>query len=65
MLVPFKLHSATADKENEDLPDYPDDASPVRGDHNLARMGEVTPAKDKALNLVKSVGSFLSNSFYW
>ena len=51
-------------KENEKLPDYPEDDSPVRGEANMARMG-ATPKAERGWGFVRAVGDFLTNSFYW
>lgn len=57
---------ATAEKENVQLPDYPEDDSPIKGNNNMARNGGI-PAdnKQQGWNFMKSMGNFLSNSFYW
>jgi len=64
VFVSFKV-TLPADKENEEeMPDYPDDDSPIRGTSNLARMGHKEGEK-RDWGFVRSVSSFLSNSFYW
>ncbi|KAI0231790.1 hypothetical protein LSAT2_017852 [Lamellibrachia satsuma] len=64
VFVSFKV-SLPADKENEEeMPDYPDDDSPIRGTNNLARVGHKEDNK-RDWGFVRSVSSFLSNSFYW
>ena len=52
-------------KENEDMPDYPEEDSPtVKGYKNMANMGSATPTGG-GWGFVKTVGDFISNSFYW
>ena len=47
------------------MPDYPDEELfVVKGDKNIAKLGDASKSK-MGWNFVKSVGNFLSNSFYW
>eukprot|EP00914_Ancora_sagittata_P028124 GHVO01055289.1.p1 GENE.GHVO01055289.1~~GHVO01055289.1.p1 ORF type:complete len:314 (-),score=37.71 GHVO01055289.1:96-1037(-) len=63
--VSFGKQGRDYNKENENMPDYPSDTdSPVKGRDNMAPMGGPQPHGDK-WGLFKSMGSFLSNSFYW
>jgi hypothetical protein len=63
--ISFGKNGRDSNKENEVMPDYPSDSdSPVKGHENMARMGASEPQGDN-WNFFKSMGSFLSNSFYW
>ncbi|ELU03193.1 hypothetical protein CAPTEDRAFT_222135 [Capitella teleta] len=63
--ISFGKQGRDYNKENESMPDYPsDNDSPVKGHDNMAPMGGPQPHSDK-WGLFKSMGSFLSNSFYW
>ena len=71
MLVSFssKVQPTEVNKENvhsTDMPDYPtDDESPVKGDANMARMGAAHKDSPGSWGFIKSVGQYLSTSFYW
>ncbi len=61
----FGSNLSGMDKENEDMPEYPDEDSPtVYGYKNMANMGSATPKAD-GWGFMKSVGDFITNSFYW
>ena len=63
--VSFGLNLEGVNKENEDMPDYPEEESPtIKGAKNMANMGSATP-KIGGWGFVKTVGDFISNSFYW
>lgn len=47
------------------MPDYPGDESPVRGEKDMARMSDVPKDSPGGWTFIKSVGQYLSNSFYW
>ena len=64
-LVSFGSILEGVNKENEDMPDYPEEDSPtVKGYKNMANMGSATP-RGGGWGFVKTVGDFISNSFYW
>jgi hypothetical protein len=47
----------------DEMPDYPSDVdSPVTGNQNVARRGA---ADSRPWSFLQSIGSFISNSFYW
>ena len=53
-------------KENINLPEYPEDDSPVKGGSNVAKIGGDGGENDgNKWGFIKSVGNFFSNSFYW
>ena len=66
VFVSFSTKSLNVNKENMHMPDYPpsDEDSPIKGDKNVARMGAATDSPG-GWSFIKSVGSYLSSSFYW
>ncbi|XP_013414406.1 armadillo repeat-containing protein 1 [Lingula anatina] len=54
--------AAPPDKENLDLPQYlPDEDSPAKDSHSLARLGQANKAK----GWLSAAASYISNTFYW
>lgn len=66
VLLSFGKNGKESNKENEQYPDYPsDNDSPIKGYENMARMGQAPKDGNDKWDFFKSMGSFLSNSFYW
>ncbi|KAK2141574.1 hypothetical protein LSH36_1076g00010 [Paralvinella palmiformis] len=64
-LVSFSSVTPSQETNAKDMPDYPDEELfVVTGDKNVARLGDASKSRP-GWNFVKSVGTFLSNSFYW
>ena len=63
-MVSFRANADSANKENEEMPDYPSDDSPIKGDSNMARIGDASPCKPVG-GFLRSVGDFLSTTLYW
>jgi len=62
IIEPIDYMSTSMHEDEDDMPDYPDDDSPIRGTNTLTRLG----GKPKqGWNMLKSVGEFISTSFYW
>ncbi|XP_033645323.1 armadillo repeat-containing protein 1-like [Asterias rubens] len=64
VFLSFGANPATANKENNSLPDYlPEDDSPIKGlDKALSRKGQ---GDQQQTSWLSTAASFISTSFYW